>query len=141
MFVREIMTRHAATIGADETLESAARKMKELGIGALPVLERGQLSGIVTDRDLAVRAVATGADPSRTHVREAMTAQVIACREDDEVEEAARTMEERAVRRIMVLDREGELSGMLSVDDLVCASMALAADVLRHAREPELPLA
>lgn len=140
MFVRELMTRHAATIGADETLEAAARKMKELGIGALPVLERGQLSGIVTDRDLAVRAVAAGADPERTHVRDAMTAQVIACREDDEVEDAARMMEERAVRRVMVLDREGELSGMLSVDDLVCASVALAADVLRHAREPELPL-
>ncbi len=141
MFVREVMTRHAATIGADETLESAARKMKELGVGALPVLDRGQLSGIVTDRDLTVRAVATGADPARMQVREAMTPQVIACREDDEVEEAARRMEERAVRRIMVLDREGDLSGMLSVDDLVCASMALAADVLRHAREPELPLA
>ncbi len=141
MFVREVMTRHAATIGADETLETAARKMKELGVGALPVLDRGQLSGIVTDRDLAVRALASGADPVRMHVRDAMTPQVIACREDDEVEEAARKMEERAVRRIMVLDREGDLSGMLSVDDLVCASMALAADVLRHAREPELPLA
>ncbi len=140
MFVREIMTRHAATVGADETLESAARKMKELGIGALPVLERGQLSGILTDRDLAVRAVATGADPTRVSVRDAMTAQVIACREDDEVEEAARRMEERAVRRIMVLDREGDLSGMLTVDDLVVASMALAAGVLRHSREPELPV-
>jgi CBS domain-containing protein len=140
MFVREIMTRHAETVGADETLESAARKMKELGIGALPVLDRGQLSGIVTDRDLATRAVASGADPTRAHVRDVMTAQVIACREDDDVEEAARTMEERAIRRIMVLDREGDLSGMLSVDDLVCASMALAADVLRHAREPELSL-
>ncbi len=141
MFVREVMTRHAATIGADETLESAARRMKELGVGALPVLDRGQLSGIVTDRDLAMRAVAAGADPTRVRVRDAMTPQVIACREDDEVEDAARRMEERAVRRIMVLDREGDLSGMLSVDDLVCASMALAADVLRHAREPELPLA
>ncbi len=141
MFVRELMTRHAATVGVDETLESAARKMKELGIGALPVLDRGQLAGLVTDRDLAVRAVASGADPTRTLVREAMTAQVIACREDDEVEEAARKMEQRAVRRIMVLDREGGLSGMLSVEDLVGASTALAADVLRHAREPELPLA
>ena len=140
MFVREVMTRHAATIGADETLESAARKMKELGIGALPVLDRGQLSGIVTDRDLAVRAVATGADPARIHVRDAMTAQVIACREDDDVEEAARVMEERAVRRVMVLDREGDLSGMLSVEDLAGASTALAAAVLRHAREPELPV-
>ena len=140
MFVREVMTRHAATIGADETLEAAARKMKELGVGALPVLDRGQLAGLVTDRDLAVRAVASGADPTRARVREAMTAQVIACREDDDVEEAARRMEERAVRRVIVLDREGELSGMLSVEDLAGASMALAADVLRHAREPELPL-
>ncbi len=140
MFVRELMTRHAATIGADETIEAAARRMKELGIGALPVLDRGQLSGILTDRDLAVRAVARGADPTRTRVRAAMTPQVIACREDDEVEEAARRMEERAVRRIMVLDREGGLSGMLSVEDLVAESHSLAADVLRHAREPDLPL-
>lgn len=140
MLVREVMTRHAATVGADETLEAAARKMKELGIGALPVLDRGQLSGIVTDRDLAVRAIAAGADPTRARVREAMTPQVISCREDDEVEEAAHTMEEGAVRRIMVLDREGDLSGMLSVEDLVAASMSLAADVLRHAREPELPV-
>ncbi len=139
MFVREVMTRHAATVGADETLESAARKMKELGVGALPVLDRGQLSGIVTDRDLAVRGIASGADPARAHVRDAMTAQVIACREDDEVEEAARKMEDGAVRRIMVLDREGDLAGMLSVEDLVGASMALATDVLRHAREPDLP--
>jgi CBS domain-containing protein len=141
MFVREVMTRHAATVGAEETLEAAARRMKELGVGALPVLDRGQLAGIVTDRDLTVRAVATGADPRRTAVREAMTPQVVACREDDDIEEAARKMEQRAVRRIMVLDREGGLSGMLSVEDLVGASMALAADVLRHAREPDLPVA
>lgn len=140
MFVREVMTRHAATVGADETLEAAARRMKELGVGALPVLERGHLAGLVTDRDLAVRAVASGADPRVARVREAMTAQVIACREDDDLEDAARAMERRAVRRIMVLDREGELSGMLSVEDLAGASMALAADVLRHAREPELEI-
>jgi CBS domain-containing protein len=140
MFVREVMTRHAATVGADETLEAAARKMKELGVGALPVLDRGQLAGIVTDRDMAVRSVAAGADPRRTQVREAMTSQIVACREDDEVEEAARRMEERAVRRLMVLDREGDLSGMLSVEDLAGASVALAAEVLRHSRDPELPL-
>jgi CBS domain-containing protein len=140
MLVREVMTRRAATVGADETLEAAARKMKELGVGALPVLDRGQLAGIVTDRDVTVRGVATGADPRRAHVREAMTAQVVACREDDDVEDAARRMEERAVRRLMVLDRAGDLSGMLSVEDLAGASMALAADVLRHSRDPELPL-
>jgi len=140
MFVREVMTRHAATVGADETLEAAARKMKELGVGALPVLDRGQLAGILTDRDMAVRSVAAGADPRRAQVREAMTSQIVSCREDDEVEEAARRMEERAVRRLMVLDREGDLSGMLSVEDLAGASVALAAEVLRHSRDPELPL-
>ena len=66
MRVGEVMTRNAVTIGVDETLVAAARKMKELGVGALPVLEDGTLTGILTDRDLAVRATASGADPRRT---------------------------------------------------------------------------
>lgn len=140
MFVREVMTRHAATVGADETLEAAARRMRELGVGALPVLDRGLLCGMVTDRDVAVRGVAAGADPRRAPVRDAMTTQVLACREDDEIEEAARRMESGAVRRLVVLDREGELSGMLSVEDLAQASFALAGEVLRSGREPELAL-
>ena len=139
MRVHEVMTRNAVTIGADETLVAAARKMKELGVGALPVLEDGTLTGIVTDRDLAVRATATGADPLRTRVREAMTPQVVACTEDDELAEAAHAMEACAVRRLIVLDREGHLCGMLSVEDIADASTALAAEVLRRARDPVLP--
>lgn len=69
-----------------------------------------------------------------------MTPQVIACAEDDDVEDAARVMEEHAVRRLMVLDAHGELAGILSVEDLAEASVALAADVLRHARDPGLPI-
>jgi CBS domain-containing protein len=139
MFVREVMTRPAATVGVDETLDAAARKMRELGVGALPVVDRGTLTGIVTDRDLAVRATAAGADPTETRVGEVMTAQPFTCSEDDDLEEAARRMEERAVRRLLVLDREGHLAGMLSVDDLADASMVLAADVLHHGRDPSLP--
>ncbi len=138
MLVRELMTRHAATIGADETLEAAARKMKELEVGALPVLDCGVLAGMITDRDIAVRGAAAGADPRRATVREAMTSQVIACREDDDLEDAALRMEERAVRRLVVLDREGEMSGILSVDDLADASILLTAEVLRHCRDPSL---
>lgn len=139
MRVREVMTRHAATIGAGETLVAAARKMKEHGVGALPVLEDGTLTGIVTDRDLAVRATASGADPTCTQVREAMTPQVVACTEDDDLAEAAHAMEACAVRRLIVLDRGGRLCGMLSVEDIADASTALAAEVLRHARDPGLP--
>ncbi len=139
MFVREVMTRPAATVGVEETLDAAARKMRELGVGALPVLDRGALAGMVTDRDLAVRATATGADPTDTLVGDVMTPQLFTCSEDDDLEQAARLMEERAVRRLLVLDREGHLAGMLSVDDLANASMALAADVLRHGRDPSLP--
>jgi CBS domain-containing protein len=139
MRVRDVMTRNAATIGADETLVAAARTMKELGVGALPVLEEGTLTGIVTDRDLAVRATASGFDPRRTRVREAMTPQVVACTEDDDLAEAAHAMEACAVRRLVVLDREGRLCGMLSVEDIADASTVLAAEVLRHARDPALP--
>ncbi len=138
MFVREVMTRHAATIPIDAPLEAAARKMREEGVGALAVLDRGSLVGVVTDRDLAVRGVAVGADPHRAPVRIAMTAQVIACGEDDDVEHAAHRMEEGAVRRLLVLDREGELVGVVSVEDLAEASLVLAAQVLRHHRSPEL---
>lgn len=140
MLVREVMTRNAATVAGDETVEAAAKKMKELGVGALPVLEGGELAGMVTDRDIIVRCAAEGADPRQTPVRDAMTPQVISCREDDDVEDAARAMEERAVRRIMVLDAEGDLAGILSVEDLAEASVALAAEVLRHARDPSLPV-
>ncbi len=140
MLVREVMTRHAATIDVGDTIGEAARRMRQLGVGALPILEEGTLAGIVTDRDLAVRGVAEGVDPERTPVRVAMTPQVIACVEDDDIEDAARRMEESAVRRLMVLDREGHLSGMLSVEDLADASVALAAEVLRHGRDPSLPL-
>jgi CBS domain-containing protein len=139
MFVREVMTTPAATVGVGETLDAAARKMRELGVGALPVVDRGALAGMVTDRDLAVRATAAGADPTGTVVGDVMTPQLFSCGEDDDLEDAARIMEERGVRRLLVLDREGHLAGMLSVDDLANASMALAADVLRHGRDPSLP--
>jgi|SoiMetStandDraft_2_1073263.scaffolds.fasta_scaffold799779_1 CBS domain-containing protein len=139
MRVGEVMTRNAVTIGVDETLVAAARKMKELGVGALPVLEDGTLTGILTDRDLAVRATASGADPRRTRVREAMTAQVVACTEEDDLGEAAHAMEACAVRRLIVLDREGHLRGMLSVEDIANASTVLAAEVLRRARDCALP--
>ncbi len=138
MLVRDAMTWRAETIGPDETLQAAARKMRELDIGALPVCEQDRLVGMLTDRDIVIRAASEGLDPTLTAVRAAMTPQVIYCFEDEDTHGAARLMEERAVRRLMVLDSRKRLVGMLSVDDLALVDRALAAEVIEHSREPGL---
>lgn len=137
MLVKEAMTRRAETIGPDETLQSAARKMRSLSIGALPVCERDRLVGVITDRDVVVRAVAEGRDPARTRVRSAMTPQVVYCFEDDSLDTAAHLMQERSLRRLMVLDARKRLTGMFTADDLALVARGLAADVLERSREPE----
>ncbi len=131
------MTHRAETIAPGETLQNAARRMRELGIGALPVCERDRLVGMLTDRDIVVRATAEGLDPARATVLVAMTPQVIYCFDDEDIYAAARLMEERAVRRLMVLDSAKRLVGLISVDDLAMVSQAAAADVIERSRTPE----
>jgi CBS domain-containing protein len=140
MLVKKAMTRRAETIGPEETLQAAARRMRELSIGAVPVCERDRLIGILTDRDIAVRSTAEGQDPARATVRSAMTPQVISCSEDDDIEGAAELMERKAVRRVMVLGPGERLVGMLSVDDLALVSSTMATEVIRHTVIPEQPI-
>ncbi len=140
MIVREAMTRCAETIGPDETLQAAARRMREVGVGALAVSEQDRVIGILTDRDIIVRSVAEGQDPTLSRVRSAMTPQVIACAENEEVLEAAKRMEQGAVRRVVVLDAAGRLVGMLSVDDIALHSPLLAGQIIEHTRAPERPV-
>lgn len=137
MLVKEAMTRRAETIGPEETLQAAARRMRELGIGVLPVCERDRLVGMLTDRDIVVRSTAEGSDPVRAPVRTAMTPQVIWCSEDDDIQRAAELMERKAVRRLMVLGPGRRLVGMLSVDDLALVSGALATEVIERSVVPE----
>ncbi len=141
MLVRDAMTPRAETIGPEETLQAAAVKMRALNVGALPVKEDDHLVGMVTDRDLAIRGVAPGRDPAHTAVREAMTPQVVWCFEDQDTLEAARIMEDRAIRRVMVLDRGERLVGILSVDDLAAGARQerLAGEVLDSAVAPRPP--
>lgn len=135
MLVHDVMTARAETIGPDDTLQAAAAKMRSLGVGALPVQDDDHLVGMITDRDIAVRAVALGRDPTRTPVRQAMTPQVVWCYEDQDILEAARVMEDKAIRRILVLDRREKLVGILSVDDLAAGARQerLAGEVLDSA--------
>jgi CBS domain-containing protein len=140
MLVRDAMTRRAETIGPDETLESAARAMKEHDVGALVVCGDAGVIGILTDRDIVVRSIAEGRNPAEADVRSAMTAQVIECCDDEELEAAATRMAGGAVRRLVVLDASKRLVGILSIDDVALHSPTLAGEVVEHVRAPERPI-
>ncbi len=140
MLVRNMMTPRAETIGPGETLQAAASRMRELGVGSLVVREEEELLGILTDRDIVVRCVAQGCDPAQTEVRAAMTPQIIACHDGDGIEEAVARMEEAAVRRVVVLDEAQHLVGMLSVDDVALRSPMLAGEIVEHVLAPERPV-
>jgi CBS domain-containing protein len=139
MLVSDVMTRGAETIGPEESIQAAARRMRETGVGMLVVCEGVHPVGILTDRDIVVRSTAEGLDPAVAGVRSAMTAQVVSCSEDADLAEAARIMEQRAVRRVIVLDAEEALVGMLSVDDVALVRPELAGEIVEHVRAPGRP--
>jgi CBS domain-containing protein len=99
-------------------VQQAARVMSEQDTGVLPVGENDRLVGMVTDRDLAVRAVAAGKDPSKTKLREVMSGEPRYVFEDEPLEKAAATMAEQQVQRVPVLNRDKRLVGIVSVGDL-----------------------
>lgn len=140
MLVRDVMTHRAETIGPNETLQAAARAMKQLDVGSLVVCSEDGVIGILTDRDIVVRTIAEARNPAEADVSSAMTPQVIACCDDDELEGAATRMAGGAVRRLVVLDASNKLVGMLSVDDVALHSPTLAGEIVEHVRAPERPI-
>jgi CBS domain-containing protein len=115
---RDIMTMGAECAASTDTLVEAARKMRDLEVGALPICgEDNRLQGMITDRDIVVRCVAEGGDPSTTRVAELAQGKPVTIGADDSVEEALRTMKEHDVRRLPVIDGH-DLVGMLSQADL-----------------------
>jgi len=138
MQVREIMSSGVECIGPDASLADAARKMKDLDIGALPVCEQDRLSGIITDRDIVVRAIATGKDPQSTKVKDAMSTDVCCCSEDDDIQEAARLMKEKQIRRLVVMNQDQRIVGIVSLGDLATESEDehLKAETLEEVSQP-----
>jgi CBS domain-containing protein len=141
MLLRDVMTAKIEDIPADATLMQAAEKMKRLDIGALPVREKDRLVGMITDRDIAVRAVAEGHDPKKMPVREAMSREICFCYEDESMESAAKLMEERQIRRLPVFDRSERAIGMVSLGDLAVRNHdhRLSGEVLAHVSTPSSP--
>ena len=118
MQLREIMTRDVHAVPPETSLRHAAQKMKSWDIGVLPVCQNDKLIGVITDRDIAVRAVARGQNPESCCVSDAMTPDLIYCYEDEDVERAAKLMEEKQIRRLPVMDRSKHLVGIVSLGDL-----------------------
>lgn len=117
MKVREIMTSDPSTLTPGSTLGEAATLMKQEDCGSLPVLEGGRLVGIVTDRDIVVRAIADGKDPKSCRVSEIMSADPVTVSPDTSVDEAQRIMSERQVRRLPVVD-DGRLVGIVVIGQI-----------------------
>lgn len=131
MLIKEIMSKDVVCAGPDEKLGSVAKKMKDRDIGAIPVCKDGKLLGMVTDRDIVIRALADSLDPLATPARKIMSTEPISSRETETVEDAVHLMEQTRVRRLPVMDSKDHLVGMLSLDDIaIHASHELAGEAL-----------
>ena len=118
--IREVMTRDPRTVEIDDPVIDAARIMRDDDVGAVVVMEQDQLAGIVTDRDIVVRAVAEGRDPSQTKVSEICSRDVTTLSSEDSIKDAIKTMREHDVRRLPVTEN-GRPVGIVSLGDLAIA--------------------
>jgi CBS domain-containing protein len=115
--IREVMTADPHTVSTDATLQEAAREMKTDDIGAVLVEDKGSVAGILTDRDIVVRAIAEGRDPSSTKVGDVASRDVATLTPDSSVEDAIKIVREQHVRRIPVI-QDGRPAGIVSIGDL-----------------------
>jgi CBS domain-containing protein len=140
----DLMTENPECVTPDVSLADAARKMRDLDVGIIPVVESDgnrRLRGVITDRDIAIRAVADGRDANSTRVSEVMTTNVETCNKNDPVQNVLRLMEREQVRRVPITDREGRLVGIIAQADVATGldedrSEHRIADTLERISEP-----
>jgi CBS domain-containing protein len=138
MKIKDVMTKTVETVRPDQSLQEAASKMKTLDVGPIPVVDNGKLVGMLTDRDIVVRSTAEGKDPRTTKVSAAMTPNVVCCKEDDEVKDAARTMEDKQIRRLVVVDAQQRVAGIVSLGDIAVdtSNEKMSGRVLEEVSKP-----
>jgi CBS domain-containing protein len=144
MKLRNVMTRNVEVIQPDAPLQQAAQKMKSLDVGSLPVCDGQRLVGMITDRDIVVRAVAEsdGRQVNQFTVQDVMTGKVVYCYEDDDIDEAARIMSEEQIRRLPVLNRDKRLVGIVALGDVAVdtGDPALSGKALKDISKPAEPV-
>jgi CBS domain-containing protein len=131
--VKDLMTAHAEWVDADTPIREVATKMRDRGIGCLPVGDNDKLIGMITDRDIACRAVADGLDLSKVKARDVMSKGITWCFEDQSDVEATKLMESKNIHHLPVLNREKRIVGMLSFGDLALRSESLTEELLHMA--------
>jgi len=143
MKIQEVMTRAVKTLTPRDTVQHAAEQMALLDIGAVPVERDGKPIGIVSDRDIVLRAVAKGYDSGKTTVSDVMTTELQTVRPEDSIEKVADLMKARQIRRVLVVNDDGQLAGIASLGDLVTEEEAkqLSGEVLADVSAPQRPMA
>jgi CBS domain-containing protein len=137
--ISEVMTRGVQVIRPDESLQRAAQLMDELNVGALPVCDGDTLVGMITDRDITVRATAAGMEPAEHHVSEVMTEQTRWCTEEQSTEEVMKQMGDVQIRRLPVLDAQQRVVGIVSLGDLAIRQREHTDELLREVSWPSEP--
>lgn len=137
MQLQDVMTPQLETIAQNASMIQAARMMRDHDIGMLPVIEENQIVGVLTDRDIVARGLADGIDPE-TPVSRIMTSGVEVRHTDDDVEEAAQLMEQKQIRRLVVVDRNERSVGVVSLGDLATRSdqTELSGEILEEVSQP-----
>ena len=116
--IRDVMTVNPRAVDSSTTVEEAARLMKKEDVGPLPIVENGAVTGVLTDRDIVLRVVAEGKDPSRTDVGEIATHDLVTIDPDQTLDEAMRLMARHKVRRLPVCEEDGRLVGIVAQADV-----------------------
>jgi CBS domain-containing protein len=137
MYVREVMTANVNYVAPDARLPVVARLMRDEDIGSVPVAENDRLIGMITDRDLVVRALADGLDLSAASAREVMSPKILYCIDDQSVDDVLNNMADNQVRRLPVINRQKRLVGMVSLGDLSRAADRRAGNALKQITQPD----
>ncbi len=124
MKVKDIMTEEFETIEPSESIVEAAKKMKSLNVGVLPVSQEDRIIGMITDRDIVVRVLAEEEDAESVTVEDAMSPEIVSCSAEDEIEHAADLMKEKQIRRLVVFDIFNKPVGVLTLGDIAAKTHA-----------------
>jgi CBS domain-containing protein len=140
MKIKETMTRNPEIVRSGDSVKKAAELMKQINVGVLPVFDGEGPIGILSDRDIAIRLVAEGKDPVNTKAGDIMSKNIVSCTEDTDVIEAAKLMTQKKVRRLLVKDAQGKLSGIVSLGDLAdVLGKEMSGEVIRKVSQPSQP--
>jgi CBS domain-containing protein len=140
MQVRDVMSRNPEGVDASDSVFKAATVMDRLNVGVLPVMQDSRDVGVVTDRDIVVRCIANELNPKHTSVGEIMSKGAYACQEDDDIATAVSEMRNRRIRRLLVKDTAGRVTGIVSLGDIATeAPSVLSGEALHTISEPSHP--